>query len=195
MPSLPAELMGAVDMDKVIREANEHGESELAREEGDMQDGGSVPFLARDYIPTDPKEQTPEQRAYLQMGGRPSERSGPSDFIPTAPAVVDRTPDEKRRVAEEAAKRWEERYEGRVRAQAERHVRDMSEASLISYMETLGLTDRNIYLEVEQVNQNREAIFNRFGQPVGDTRTDIEPQKPAAIPAEFEGPEPEKEDE
>lgn len=160
----------------------------------DSPQGAPGTFLQRDYIPEDPSEQTEAQREYVKLAAedntvRVSEDIRPRDFIPddTAGEVRDMTPEEKQRYAEEAAMRAQERYDAETREAARKRLNDAHEAEAISFIETLGPVNRNIYLEVERENLNRPAIFKRFGQPAEDLIA-RRSQEHLTVPARFEGP-------
>lgn len=161
--SVSEEVAAALDFEKVYEDAaRESEEAEKAESSPAL-----TPYFSRDYIPTQTEDQTEEQRAFLRTAAMPSREIGPRDYVPTADVPKDVDFAEKSRIAEEAAMRWQEEYTARMEAQAEKDVVDWNEAKLVSYMETLGLTDRQIYLRAERANKNRPGIFARFGEPIG----------------------------
>lgn len=164
MAGIPEELMDQIDMDAILKEAEDEGKRAL---EAETQSPAASPFVARDYIPADPKERTPEQEVYLQersAGVIESTEFRRRDYIPQGEPEVDQTLEQKTKTALEAAMRRQVGAKDRERESAMHLLNQRTEGEAIALLMDLPPIQREMYLEVEAENQNRAEIFARFGK-------------------------------
>ena len=105
-----------------------------------------------------------------------SPAAAPRDFIPAegTTEIVDRTPEEKRQLAVDAAIISEGTYMERTKEEYTRRLDQMNDGQAIEFMRNLSPADRRIALTVERDGRARQLIFDAFGRAEDDVKAQEE---------------------
>lgn len=136
-------------------------------------------MAVRDFIP-EGEDLTGEEKARYGVRTQESGIQRPNDFVPDeAGRFEDRTREEKEQFARDAAIASVARRNAEVASEADRQLKDRSEAQARDFMRNMSSADREVYLRAEKDGLNRKEIFEEFGEPQED-----EPQGEGKV-AEF----------
>lgn len=124
----------------------------------------------RDFVPAG-EELTGEEKSRFGLREQEAGIQRPNDFVPGDGAFEDRTREEKEQFARDAAIKSASRFNSVRTAEADRKMKDLTVNEANDFLESLSERDRQVYLQAEKDGLNRSGIFDRHGEPEGNTPT------------------------